>query len=81
MDHTVYFRDMVLPITSDLRLSNSYFAVSNNLGDPGWFYEQGLLANKDDPVMTGKQIIDLKFSNTVLNKVMGGQSFQIKVLT
>jgi hypothetical protein len=31
--------------------------------------------------MTGKQIVDLKFNSYILNKFMGGQSFEIFVRT
>ena len=45
-------------------------AVSDNTGNPIYFNEQGL--DNTDPKMTGKQIIDLKFTSYVLNKYMGG---------
>ena len=60
----------MFPITSDLKLSNTYMAISDNVGDPKIFNEQGLTGT--DPIMTGKQIVDLKFSSYILNKNMGG---------
>ena len=70
---------MKFPITSDLRLTKTYMGISNELGNPAYFYEQGLVSG--DPTMTGKQIVDLKFNSYILNKYMGGQSFDIFVRT
>ncbi len=70
---------MKFPITSNLRLKDTYIAISDQLGDPKFFYEQGLISG--NPSMTGKQIVDLKFNSYILNKFMGGQSFDIFVRT
>lgn len=79
ISHKIYFKDMLFPITEDLKLSNTYIGISDNNGNPAYKNEQGVTST--DPMMTGKQIVDLKFDQYILNQNMGGQSFEIKVTT